>query len=204
VILITGHATVDSAVEALRSGASDYLTKPVDIPRLKSVLANVVRRRELREEIQVLRGTLRSLGHFGPLMGSSPPIQAAYDIVARVGGETELKVDVRVVAATNREPGQAVADGKLREDLLYRLSVFPIRLPALRERAGDVELLAGAFLAEFNAAEGTRKGISRAALELLRGHSWPGNVRELKNAVHRAFILADEEISPGHLPLLRA
>src|SRR5204862_486823 len=106
--------------------------------------------------------------------------------VARVGGESELKVDVRVVAATNREPEHAVADGRLREDLLYRLSVFPIRLPALRERAGDVELLVRAFLAELNAAQGTRKGISRAALELLQGHQWPGNVRELKNALHRA------------------
>ena len=311
IVLITGNATVDSAVEALRSGASDYLTKPVDIPRLKSVLANVVRRRELREEIEALRGTLRTLGHFGPLIGASPAMQAVYDmiarvapteatvlvqgesgtgkelvaqtlhqlsrrrkepfvalncaavspqlieselfghergsftgaarthkgfferaeggtlfldeisemplelqvrllrvletgVVARVGGESEFKVDVRVVAATNRQPEQAVADGKLREDLLYRLSVFPIRLPALRERTGDVELLVRAFLAELNAAEEKQKGINRAALDLLRGHQWLGNVRELKNAVHRAFILADEEIEPEHIPLLRA
>src|SRR3989441_951561 len=311
IVLITGNATVDSAVEALRSGASDYLTKPVDIPRLKSVLANVVRRRELREEIEALRGTLRTLGHFGPLIGASPAMQAVYDmiarvapteatvlvqgesgtgkelvaqtvhqlsrrrkgpfvalncaavsptlieselfghergtftgaarthkgfferaeggtlfldeisemplelqvrllrvletgVVARVGGESEFKVDVRVVAATNRQPEQAVADGKLREDLLYRLSVFPIRLPALRERTGDVELLVRAFLAELNAAEEKLKGINRAALDILRGHQWLGNVRELKNAVHRAFILADEEIEPEHIPLLRA
>src|SRR5437870_8653509 len=125
-------------------------------------------------------------------------------VVARVGGETEFKVDVRVVAATNRQPEQAVADGKLREDLLYRLSVFPIRLPALRERTGEVELLVRAFLAELNAAEEKLKGINRAALDILRGHQWLGNVRELKNAVHRAFILADEEIEPAHIPLLRA
>ncbi len=249
IVLITGNATVDSAVEALRSGASDYLTKPVDIPRLKSVLANVVRRRELREEIEALRGTLRTLGHFGPLIGASPAMQAVYDmiarvapteatvlvqgesgtgkelvaisempielqvrllrvletgVVARVGGESEFKVDVRVEAATNRQPEQAVAHGKLREDLLYRLSVFPIRLPALRERTGDIELLVRAFLAELNTADEKQKGISRAALDLLRGHQWPGNVRELKNAVHRAFILADEEIAPEHIPLLRA
>src|SRR2546426_1097627 len=228
IVLITGNATVDSGVEALRSGASDYLTKPVDIPRLKSVLANVVRRRELREEIEALRGTLRTLGHFGPLIGASPAMQAVYGmiarerapaaielqvrllrvletgVVARVGGESEFKVDVRVVAATNRQPEQAVADGKLREDLLYRLSVFPIRLPALRERTGDVELLVRAFLAELNAAEEKQKGINRAALDLLRGHQWLGNVRELKNAVHRAFILADEEIESEHIPLLRA
>jgi len=125
-------------------------------------------------------------------------------VVARVGGESEFKVDVRVEAATNRQPERAVADGKLREDLLYRLSVFPIRLPALRERTGDVELLVRAFLAELNAAEEKQKGINRAALDILRGHQWLGNVRELKNAVHRAFILADEEIEPEHIPLLRA
>src|SRR4029077_16316265 len=96
--------------------------------------------------------------------------------LARVGGESELSVDVRVIAATNRDPEQAVTDGKLREDLLYRLSVFPIRLPALRQRAGDVELLVTSFLAEFNSAEQTRKGISRAALDLLREQPWPGNV----------------------------
>src|SRR3989449_1257443 len=102
VILITGHATVDSAVEALRSGASDYLTKPVDIPRLKSVLANVVRRRELREEIQALRGTLRSLGHFGPLIGSSPPMQAVYDMIARVA-PTDATVLVQGESGTGKE-----------------------------------------------------------------------------------------------------
>src|SRR5213593_3088108 len=253
IVLITGHATVDSAVEALRRGASDYLTKPVDIPRLKSVLANVVRRRELREEIESLRGTLRSLGHFGPLIGASPAMQAVYDMVARVaptdatvlvqgesgtgkelvaqtlhqlsrrrkepfvalncaavspqlieselfghergsftgaarthkgyferaeggtlfldeisempielqvkllrvletgtvariGGDQSVEVDVRVLAATNRDPHKAVHDGKLREDLLYRLSVFPIHMPPLRERGEDIELLASYFL----------------------------------------------------------
>src|SRR2546428_10557886 len=238
IVLLTGHATVDSAVGALRGGASDYLTKPVDIPRLKSVLANVLRRRELREEIETLRGTLRSLGHFGPLIGASPAMQAVYDmiarvaptdatvlvqgesgtgkelvaqtlhqlsrrrkepfvalncsavspqlieselfghergsftgaarthkgyferaeggtlfldevsempielqvrllrvletgIVARVGGGTGLHVDVRVVAATNRGPGQAGAGGELRAGLPYRPDAFPIPLPPL-------------------------------------------------------------------------
>jgi DNA-binding NtrC family response regulator len=113
-------------------------------------------------------------------------------------------VDVRVVAASSRDPERAVADGGLRPDLYYRLAEFPIRLPPLRERTGDVELLVRSFLAELNAGEEKQKGISRTALDLLRAHQWPGNVRELKNAVHRAFILADEEIEPGHIPLLRA
>src|SRR5438552_306071 len=102
IVLITGHATVDSAVEALRSGASDYLTKPVDIPRLKSVLANVVRRRELREEIESLRGTLRSLGHFGPLIGASPAMQAVYDMIARVA-PTDATVLVQGESGTGKE-----------------------------------------------------------------------------------------------------
>jgi len=112
----------------------------------------------------------------------------------RVGGEEELRARVRVVAATNRDPRQAVADGHLREDLMYRLAVFPLPLPALREREGDAELLAEHFLAALNDAEGTRKRFSRQSIATIRIHRWPGNVRELKNAVQRAFILADEEV----------
>jgi two-component system, NtrC family, response regulator HydG len=307
VVLITGHASVDTAVEALRMGASDYLTKPVDIARLKSVLANIARTRQLKEEIGTLRTELRKLGHFGALIGASTPMQRLYDLISRVapteatvlvtgesgtgkdlvaqtihelskrrkepflplncgavsptlieselfghergsftgadrmhkgyferatggtlfldeitempielqvkllrvletatvmriGGERPIAVDVRVIAATNRQPEEAVAQGKLREDLLYRLKVFPLHLPTLRERGEDVELLADHFLTELNKAEGTTKTFSRAATERLRNHTWPGNVRELKNLVHHAFILADEEINPGCFP----
>ena len=87
-----------------------------------------------------------------------------------------------------------VAAGKLREDLHYRLNVFPIPLPPLRDRGDDVELLAEQFLAELNAAEGTAKHLTPAARERLRRHNWPGNVRELKNVIRRAFILAEEEL----------
>jgi len=112
----------------------------------------------------------------------------------RVGGEEELRSRVRVIAATNRDPRQAVTDGHLREDLMYRLAVFPITLPPLREREGDAELLAEHFLAELNETEGTSKAFSRQSIITIRAHRWPGNVRELKNAVQRAFILADAEI----------
>src|SRR5687767_3107663 len=84
VILITGHASVDTAVEALRRGATDYLTKPVDFARVKAVLANVARTRELREEIGSLRGELRELGRFGPLIGASPAMQRVYDLIMKV------------------------------------------------------------------------------------------------------------------------
>ncbi len=113
----------------------------------------------------------------------------------RVGGEQELDVDVRIVAATNRDPNQAVTQGLLREDLLYRLAVFPLPLPPLRARDADIELLAQHFLDEFNAAAGASKVFAPFAREFLVQHDWPGNVRELKNAVHRAFILADAEVS---------
>lgn len=107
----------------------------------------------------------------------------------RVGGDCEVRVDVRLVAATNRELEAAVQQRSLRADLMYRLAVFPIRVPPLRERIGDVELLALHFLDGFNAKEGTCKSFPRRSLDMLQSYSWPGNVRELKNLVQRAFIL---------------
>ena len=308
VVLITGHASVETAVEALRRGATDYLTKPVDVPRLKAILANVARTRELQSEIGTLRGELRKLGRFGPLVGASASMGVVYDLIARVaptdatvfvvgesgtgkevvaqavhelsrrrketfvpvncgavspnliestlfghekgsftgaermhrgvfeqasggtlfldevsempaelqvkllrvletgtvmriGGEKALAVDVRVIAATNRVPEQAVQEGKLREDLWYRLNVFPIGLPPLRERGGDIDVLAEHFLAELNAAgQQTHKRWSPGARVALQRYRWPGNVRELKNLVHRAYILAEEEIGEQCLP----
>ncbi|MFI4888292.1 MAG: sigma-54 interaction domain-containing protein [Burkholderiales bacterium] len=110
----------------------------------------------------------------------------------RVGGDGEIRTNVRVLTATNRDALDAVRDGRLREDLMYRLAVFPIVLPRLREREGDTELLAEHFLQNLNAETGTSKRFSRAALTTIRAYHWPGNVRELKNAVHRAYIMAEE------------
>jgi DNA-binding NtrC family response regulator len=307
-VLITGQASIATAVEALRLGVSDYLTKPVDFARVKMVLANVARTRELKQEIGSLRGELRKLGRFGPLIGASAPMQKVYDLIARVapteatilvtgetgtgkeivaetlhrlsrrarepflplncgavspnlieselfghergsftgadrvhrgyferanrgtlfldeitetpmelqvkllrvletsaimrvGGTEPIKVNVRVIAATNRRPEEAVAAGKLREDLLYRLNVFPIQLPTLADRRDDVELLAEHFLSLLNKEEGTSKVFTAAALERLRAHPWPGNVRELRNVVQRAFILAEQEIGVENLPI---
>jgi two-component system response regulator AtoC len=313
VVLMTGHADVESAVQALRLGASDYLTKPLDIGRLKDILANVAsmqpstaaaapaaRGEDGQEEPQ-------EVGRLGLLLGAAEPMLATYEMMnrvaptdatvllvgesgtgkdlaattlhllsrrskapflplncgaisptlieselfghergsftgaqhrhkgyferahggtlfldeisempielqvkllrvletgtlARIGGDSQVAVDVRVIAATNRDPHRAVADGKLREDLLYRLQVFPIQMPPLRERNGDVELLATYFLDQLNERQGTAKRFSAESVERLRNHAWPGNVRELKNVVHRAFIMADEEITPRCLP----
>jgi two-component system response regulator HydG len=116
----------------------------------------------------------------------------------RVGANTEYTSDVRVIAATNRCPLSAVQAGQLREDLLYRLAVFPIDMPPLRNRGDDVELLANHFLAELNAQSLTQKRLSAHARMTLLQHSWPGNVRELKNCIERAFILGDNvlELAP--------
>jgi len=116
----------------------------------------------------------------------------------RVGASMEFSSDVRVIAATNRCPLQAVQNGQLREDLLYRLAVFPIDLPPLRSRGDDVELLAEHFLSELNAQANTQKRLSAVARMMLKQHAWPGNVRELKNCIERAFILGDQtlELAP--------
>jgi DNA-binding NtrC family response regulator len=307
VVLVTGQANLETAVEALRAGVVDYLEKPVDQARLKAVLGGILRSSGFREEIRSLRGELRELGRFGALIGRSPAMQAVYDLLAkvaptdatvlvtgesgtgkelvaetvhrlsrraqrpfvavncgaisgnlieselfghergsftgaerqrkgvferahtgtlfldeisempvelqvkllrvletgsfaRVGGEKPIEVDVRVVAASNRDLDAAVADGKFRADLLYRLRVVPVELPPLRERGEDVAVLAQHFLDEFARQQGSRKRFSAAALAALVACPWPGNVRELRNAVQQASILAGEEIGVEHLP----
>lgn len=120
----------------------------------------------------------------------------------RVGGDSDIPVNVRVIAATNRDPAVAVEHNHLREDLMYRLAVFPIQLPPLRQRGEDVILLARHFLDDLNREVGTGKRFSEKALEEVRRHAWPGNVRELKNCVQRAFILADDMLEPQHLVAL--
>lgn len=112
----------------------------------------------------------------------------------RVGASVEFISDVRVIASTNRCPLQAVQNGQLREDLLYRLAVFPIDMPPLRSRGNDVELLAEHFLTELNVQSRTQKRLSAMARMTLKQHTWPGNVRELKNCIERAFILGDQSL----------
>ncbi|MFL6551713.1 MAG: sigma-54 interaction domain-containing protein [Povalibacter sp.] len=110
----------------------------------------------------------------------------------RVGGTQEIKTDIRVIAATNRDVFEAVANRQLREDLMYRLAVFPLQIPPLRERAGDVPLLAQHFLDLLNKNSVAQKTFSPVFAENLTHHRWSGNVRELKNTIERAFILADD------------
>lgn len=119
--------------------------------------------------------------------------------VRRLGASRWQSVDVRILAASNRDPEEAVAEGELREDLLYRLMIFPLQVPPLRERAGDVELLASYFLEQCNRDSGQSLRLSQDAIDTLESMEWPGNVRELKNVIERAAILAKDRVEPKHL-----
>ncbi|MGH7314619.1 MAG: sigma-54-dependent transcriptional regulator [Candidatus Rokuibacteriota bacterium] len=309
VLLVTGHGTVESAVEAMRHGAFDYLTKPVDATRLQVLLEKSVEQESLSREVSFLRHQLRQKGSFGQLVGQSKGMQEVYrwielaatstapvlvfgdsgtgkELVARtvhdlssrrnkpfvaincaaipetlieselfghergaftgaterrlgcfeladtgslfldeiaemdnstqakllrvlqegtfrrVGGKAEIQVDVRVIAATNRVPTDAMAQGQLREDLFYRLNVFQIRLPALRERKEDIPLLVRAFVDEFNRQDNRQvRGLSPEAEKTLDRYGWPGNVRELRNVIQRAVVLGGSGlIGTEHLP----
>src|SRR6185369_6359275 len=310
-ILLTAQGTVESAVEAIKEGAYDYLSKPVDPQRLQILLQKSVERQETLREVRNLRRQLREQGSFGRIIGNSPSIRAVYrtieqaaptsasvliwgesgtgkelgaqtihelsprasfpfvaincaaipetlleseifghekgaftgahdrrtgvfelahrgtlflDEIAemqpatqvkllrvlqernfrRLGGRQEQSVDVRVIAATNQNPVEAVKSGKLREDLFYRLNVFAIEIPPLRDRREDVPLLIQRFLNEFNGINNkTVKAVDADAMQILEQYPWPGNIRELRNIVERATILAEGDfIGVRHLPPL--
>ncbi|WP_439587937.1 sigma-54-dependent transcriptional regulator [Hydrogenophaga sp.] len=297
VVLMTGHASLETSILALRLGAVDYLVKPVTLKHLQGVLSRVTKPAVLKAEVAGLTANLASTGNFGQLWGRSACMLRVYEQISRVAGsgvtvfitgesgtgkevvaqtihelsrrrkmpflgvncgaispnliESEIfghekgsftgadrqhqgfferaaggtlfldeitempldlqvkllrvletgrfmrvgaaqsqETDVRIIAATNRSPMQAVADGHLRVDLMYRLNVFPIEMPPLRERLSDVPLLAGRFLRLIGEQEGKEKSFTPAALEQLSAYHWPGNVRELRNAVQRAYVMA--------------
>jgi len=114
--------------------------------------------------------------------------------MVRVGGTEEIAIDVRIVTATNRPSDAAVRDRRLREDLFYRLAVFQVKLPPLRSRGNDIELLAEAFLKQLNQENKTKKRFAPGALTVAATHSWPGNVRELKNCIERSYVLCDDVV----------
>ena len=308
-ILLTAQGTVESAVEAIKDGAYDYLTKPVDPQRLQILLNKAVERQETLREVKNLRRQLREQGSFGRIIGNSAGIRTVYRVIEqaaptqasvlisgesgtgkeliaqtihelsprqgfpfvaincaaipetlleseifghekgaftgahdrrtgvfelahrgtlfldeiaemmpatqvkllrvlqertfrRLGGRQEQSVDVRVIAATNQNPGNAVRDGKLREDLYYRLNVFAVEIPPLRSRKDDIPLLVQTFLTEFNRINGKNvRAVDHEAMYVLEHYPWPGNIRELRNVIERATILADGEfVEMKHLP----
>src|SRR5688500_17645113 len=311
IVILTAQGTVETAVEAIKEGADDYLPRPIEPERLKIMLDKIVERQDTRREVKVLRRQLRDHGTFGKMIGNSAEMRKVYQVVEqaaptsasvliwgesgtgkelvaqtihqlspraqmpfvpincaaipetlleseifghekgaftgaadrregcfeladrgtlfldeiaemtpatqvkllrvlqertfrRLGGRAEQTVDVRVIAATNVNPAEAVKSGKLREDLYYRLNVFAMELPPLRQRKDDLSLLIQAFLAEFNARNGKSvTAVEPAAMKTLEQYHWPGNVRELRNVVERAVILASGEfIEMKHLPPL--
>jgi DNA-binding NtrC family response regulator len=308
-IIITGEGSVESAKEAMKQGAYDYLEKPLKIDRLKELIPKALEKFQVRQANKQLEERLANLTRFGDLIGQSDEMRGIYgtieaaaptnasilivgesgtgkELVARaihdksnrakgpfiaincaafpreilenelfghekgaftgainekqgcfelanggslfldevaemepdiqvkflraleqrsfrrLGGKKEINVDIRVISATNKQIARAIEDGKLREDLYHRLAVIPLHLPPLRDRRGDVRLLAESFLRRFAEENGKKnlKSFAPEALEFINAYRWPGNVRELKNAVERAAIFATgDQITLGDL-----
>jgi DNA-binding NtrC family response regulator len=310
VVVLTAMGSIQLAVDAMKLGAYDFLQKPVDATRLKTILANATRQRETAIELEVARRRLRETGVLGSMVGNSQPMREIFGLIEqiapsnvsvlitgesgtgkelvartlhdlsprksrpfvavncaaipetlieseifghekgaftgaverragcfelahggtllldeigemptatqvtllrvleerklrRLGARTEQEVDVRVLAATNRDPAEAVAKGDLRADLYYRLNVFHIHMPPLREHLEDLPAMAEAMLAEMNQKHGRRvSGLAPSMLERLMDYDWPGNGRELRNTIERAVILCADgaPLDAGHLP----
>jgi two-component system NtrC family response regulator/two-component system response regulator HydG len=308
-IMVTAFGSIETAVEAMRAGAHDYVTKPIDLASVLVKLEKALETRQLRRDNALLRERLHEKHHFTNIVGESGELQAVFDVVKRaaptkatvlvlgesgtgkeliaqaiheesprrdkpfvkvncaalsetlleselfghekgsftgaagkregrfeladggtlfldeigdvtpslqvkllrvlqqkeferVGGTQTLKVDVRVVAATNKDLGAEVKAGKFREDLYYRLNVVSVTLPPLRKRKSDIPALVSHFIEKYNEAHGkTVRGLAPGTLNALLSYDWPGNVRELSNVVERAVVLAREnELTSDDLP----
>ena len=309
VIMLTAQGTIDSAVEAMRLGAYDYIQKPVDPHRLRTILANASRQQETERELEITRRRLRDTGVLGALVGQSKAMQEIFVLIEqiassnvsvlitgesgtgkeivsrtlhqlsprankpfvavncaaipetlieseifghekgaftgaverragcfelaeegtllldeigempvatqakllrvledhrlrRLGSKVETAVDVRVLAATNKNPQSAIADGHLRGDLFYRLNVFNIHMPPLRQHKEDIPLLVEVMIRDMNTRHGRSvQGVSDEMLAIFSTYDWPGNVRELRNTLERAVILCGDGIlQRSHLP----
>lgn len=299
VIVLTAYGTIETAVEAMKEGAYDYLTKPVNTPRLGIIIEKALERTRILEEVETLKRRLRKQRGLGRLVGKSPKMQEIYRLIEqvaptvasvmicgesgtgkelvartihdlspcregpfiaincsaipetlwesemfgyergaftgalvrkegcfrmahggtlfldeitemstnaqakllrvledksfrRIGGTEEISVNVRVLSATNRNLEEVLKKGLLREDLYYRLNVFTINLPPLRERVEDIPLIVQYLIEDFSTRYNKNvKGLDKDALEILLRHKWPGNVRELSNVIERAAILSE-------------
>jgi DNA-binding NtrC family response regulator len=309
VIVLTAMGSIQLAVEAMKLGAYDFLQKPVDATRLRTILGNATRQRETVIELEIARRRLRESGVLGSLVGNSRAMREIFGLIEqiapsnvhvlitgesgtgkelvartlhelsprkakpfvgvncaaipetlieseifghekgaftgaverragcfelaaggsllldeigempngtqakllrvleerklrRLGARNEQEIDVRVLAATNRDPGTAVTEGHLRADLFYRLNVFNIHMPPLREHMEDLPIMAEAILVQMNEKHGRRvSGVAQSMIDRMMAYSWPGNVRELRNAIERAVILCPDgaPLDVGHL-----
>jgi len=310
VVVLTAMGSIQLAVDAMKLGAYDFLQKPVDATRLRTILANATRQRETEIELEVARRRLRESGVLGSMVGNSRAMREIFGLIEqiapsnvsvlitgesgtgkelvartlhdlsprkqrpfvaincaaipetlieselfghekgaftgaverragcfelasggtllldelgemppatqakllrvleerkfrRIGARTEQEVDVRVLAATNRDPEQAVAQGHLRSDLYYRLNVFNVVLPPLREHLDDLPAMAEAMLVEMNSKHSRRvSGVAASMVDRMLSYNWPGNARELRNTIERAVILCPDgaPLDAGHLP----
>jgi DNA-binding NtrC family response regulator len=310
VVLLTAQGSIQLAVDAMKMGAYDFLQKPVDAARLRTILANATRQRDTTIELEVARRRLRETGVLGSMVGSSKEMREIFALIEqiapsnvsvlitgesgtgkelvartlhelsprksrpfvavncaaipeslieseifghekgsftgaverragcfelanggtllldelaempvgtqakllrvleerklrRLGARTEQEVDVRVLAATNREPNEAVARGELRSDLFYRLNVFHIDLPPLRKHMEDLPAMAEAMVRDMSTKHGRRvSGLSQSILDRMMAYNWPGNGRELRNTMERAVVLCADgaPLDAGHLP----
>src|SRR5438876_824087 len=194
VIMLTGQATVETAVEAMKLGAYDYLTKPYHITELDIRVKQAAEKRRLRVDNLRLREQLARQSGLPEIVSVSDGMKEAVRLVEtrtffRVGGVRKVEVNVRIVAATNRNLDSVVADGSFRSDLLYRINGFQIDLTPLRERSEDIEPLTRYLLNEVGGT--TKPELDPQALDALKTYSWPGNVRQLKNCLERAVILSN-------------
>ena len=310
VVLLTAQGSIQVAVDAMKLGAYDFLQKPVDAARLRTILANATRQRDTAIELEVARRRLRETGVLGSMVGTSRAMQDIFGLIEqiapsnvsvlitgesgtgkelvartlhdlsprkprpfvavncaaipetlieselfghekgsftgaverragcfelatggtllldelgempagtqakllrvleerklrRIGGRTEQDVDVRVLAATNRDPAEAIARGELRSDLFYRLNVFHIDLPPLREHVEDLPAMAEAMISEMNQKHGKKvSGVGQSILDRMMAYDWPGNARELRNTIERAVVLCPDgaPLDAAHLP----
>ncbi|GAA0201595.1 DNA-binding NtrC family response regulator [Brevundimonas nasdae] len=216
-VLITGESGVGKEVIARAlHGASDRAGKPFVAVNCGALPANLAESILFGHEKGAFTGAHeKTLGKFREADGGTLFLDEIGELpldlqvkllralqeseIDPVGGKRPVKIDVRIVSATNRDPGQQVKDGAFREDLFYRLNVFPIEAPSLRERREDIPALIDHFIARFNAEEGKRiVGCAPETLAMLQAHDWPGNVRQLENAVFRAIVLADAPFLQPH------
>lgn len=229
VVVMTAFGTIDSAVDAIKLGAYDYVTKPFPREKILGVIDNALEMDLLMKENKALKEELARPDTPDNIIFTSAKFREVYELTLQVAGSdanililgesgtgkerdfipvgaTKAKnVDIRFVAATNKDLAKEVREGRFREDLYYRLNVITINLPPLRERAEDVIPLAEYFLQKYSRrVRKELKGISPEAVQVLQGYHWPGNVRELENVVERAAILARGEfVTPDVLPMYR-
>jgi DNA-binding NtrC family response regulator len=209
-VLITGESGVGKEVIARAlHGAGDRAGKPFVAVNCGALPANLAESILFGHEKGAFTGAVdKTLGKFREADGGTLFLDEIGELpldlqvkllralqegeIDPVGGKRPVKIDVRIVSATNRDPAQQVKDGAFREDLFYRLNVFPIEAPSLRDRREDIPALIDHFIARFNAEEGRRiAGCAPETLAMLQAYDWPGNVRQLENAVFRAIVLAD-------------